>query len=107
MTAVELALDWVPNTNHTGIYWALANGYYEAAGVDVTVRLPAADDYETTPAKRVATGASTVGIAPPRASSAIRLTPITRRWLRSPRSVSATPARLPRRLPPGLTARQS
>ncbi len=30
---VRLALDWVPNTNHTGIYVALANGWYEEAGV--------------------------------------------------------------------------
>jgi len=64
MADVDLALDWTPNTNHTGIYVALAAGYYEEAGVDVAVRSPAADDYETTPAKRVATGASTVAIAP-------------------------------------------
>jgi NitT/TauT family transport system substrate-binding protein len=64
MDRVEVALDWTPNTNHTGIYVARAAGYYEDAGVDVAVRSPAADGYETTPAKRVATGASTVAIAP-------------------------------------------
>jgi ABC-type nitrate/sulfonate/bicarbonate transport system substrate-binding protein len=61
---MELALDWTPNTNHTGIYVARARGYYDDAGVDVTVRSPGADGYEQTPAKRVATGESTVAIAP-------------------------------------------
>jgi len=64
MTQLELALDWTPNTNHTGIYVALANGYYESADIDLTVRSPAEDGYEQTPAKRVATGESTVAIAP-------------------------------------------
>jgi hypothetical protein len=61
---IELALDWTPNTNHTGIFVALAEGYYDDAGVDLTVRSPAEDDYETTPAKRVATDESTVAIGP-------------------------------------------
>ena len=26
---VTVVLDWTPNTNHTGIYVALANGYFE------------------------------------------------------------------------------
>ncbi|PSP16376.1 myristoyl transferase [Halobacteriales archaeon QH_10_67_13] len=64
MSEIEVALDWLPNTNHTGLYRARANGYYDAAGLEVTLRSPAADDYETTPAKRVATGRSTVAIAP-------------------------------------------
>ncbi len=34
---VRLALDWVPNTNHTGIYVALANGWFEEAGVDLKI----------------------------------------------------------------------
>ncbi len=34
---VRLALDWVPNTNHTGIYVALAKGWYEEAGVNLQV----------------------------------------------------------------------
>ena len=64
MTDVELALDWTPNTNHSGIYVARAEGYYDDADVDVRIRSPAEDDYEQTPAKRVATGESTVAIAP-------------------------------------------
>ena len=34
---VRLALDWVPNTNHTGIYVALAKGWYEEAGVKLQI----------------------------------------------------------------------
>ncbi|WP_234996359.1 ABC transporter substrate-binding protein [Demequina sp. NBRC 110054] len=36
-TAVSFALDWTPNTNHTGLYVALAEGYFEDAGLDVEV----------------------------------------------------------------------
>jgi ABC-type nitrate/sulfonate/bicarbonate transport system substrate-binding protein len=34
---VSVALDWTPNTNHTGIYVAQKLGYYSAAGIDVTI----------------------------------------------------------------------
>ena len=64
MSDLELALDWTPNTNHTGIYAAEAEGYYDDVDLDVRIRSPAEDDYEQTPAKRVATGESTVAIAP-------------------------------------------
>jgi NitT/TauT family transport system substrate-binding protein len=64
MADVILDLDWTPNTNHTGIYVASERGYYADAGVEVTIRSPAADDYEQTPANRVATGEATVAIAP-------------------------------------------
>lgn len=37
---VELILDWVPNTNHTGLYVALEKGYFEEAGIDITIRRP-------------------------------------------------------------------
>jgi len=64
MDTVDLALDWTPNTNHTGFYVALAEGYYDDYGLDVTIHSPVDDDYETTPAKQVATGEATVAIAP-------------------------------------------
>jgi NitT/TauT family transport system substrate-binding protein len=64
MTDLELALDWTPNTNHTGIFVAEAEGYYNDVDLDVRIRSPAEDDYDQTPAKRAATGASTVAIAP-------------------------------------------
>lgn len=64
MTDIEVALDWTPNTNHLGVYVAAAEGYYEDRGLSVRVRSPAEDDYETTPAKRVANGESTLAVAP-------------------------------------------
>ena len=64
MTTIDLALDWTPNTNHTGFYVAQSEGYYADRDLDVAIRSPADDGYETTPAKRVATGESTLAIAP-------------------------------------------
>lgn len=61
---VRLALDWTPNTNHTGFYVALAKGLYQKAGLDVQIILPDADNYELTPAKRVATGQADLAVAP-------------------------------------------
>jgi len=37
---VTIILDWVPNTNHTGLYVADREGYFEAAGLDVTIVQP-------------------------------------------------------------------
>jgi NitT/TauT family transport system substrate-binding protein len=34
---VTLALDWVPNTNHAGIYVAQAKGYLEREGIDLRI----------------------------------------------------------------------
>lgn len=35
-----VVLDWTPNTNHSGIYLAKANGWYRDAGLDVDVIQP-------------------------------------------------------------------
>jgi ABC-type nitrate/sulfonate/bicarbonate transport system substrate-binding protein len=57
--SVSLALDWVPNTNHTGIYVARALGYYRRAGITVHI-LP----YGTTaPETLVAAGKADFGIS--------------------------------------------
>lgn len=37
---VTVVLDWVPNTNHTGLYTALAKGWYEEVGLDVEIIEP-------------------------------------------------------------------
>lgn len=37
---VDFVLDWVPNTNHTGIFVAEELGYFEEAGVAVNVQRP-------------------------------------------------------------------
>lgn len=37
---VTLVLDWTPNTNHSGLYLAEAEGWYEEAGLDVEIIQP-------------------------------------------------------------------
>lgn len=37
---VDLILDWVPNTNHTGLYVAQEKGFFEEAGVKLNLRRP-------------------------------------------------------------------
>ena len=34
---LTVALDWVPNTNHTGIYVAKAKGYFDAQNIDLKI----------------------------------------------------------------------
>ncbi len=36
-TPFTVVLDWTPNTNHTGMYVALAKGWYKAQGLDVKI----------------------------------------------------------------------
>lgn len=38
---ITVVLDWTPNTNHTGIYVALENGYFEEQGLKVEIIQPA------------------------------------------------------------------
>ena len=45
--SVTLVLDYVPNTNHTGFYVARELGYYEEAGLDVTIIEPGDNDAAT------------------------------------------------------------
>ena len=61
---IRLALDWTPNTNHTGFYVALAQGLYEQTGLTVDITTPDQDHYQTTPAKRVAQGQADLAISP-------------------------------------------
>lgn len=37
---ITVVLDWVPNTNHTGMYVAQARGYYAAEGLEVEIIQP-------------------------------------------------------------------
>lgn len=41
---ITVSLDWTPNTNHTGLYVALANNYYKEAGLDVQIVQPPEGD---------------------------------------------------------------
>lgn len=42
-----IALDWTPNTNHTGLYVALENGYFSEQGLDVKIVQPSEDSTST------------------------------------------------------------
>jgi ABC-type nitrate/sulfonate/bicarbonate transport system substrate-binding protein len=56
---VRFALDWTPNTDHTGFYVAQAKGWYAAAGIDFKV-LPYGN---TAPETLMATGQADCGIS--------------------------------------------
>ncbi len=43
---ITFALDWTPNTNHTGVYVAEQMGYFDEAGLDVEIVQPSADGAE-------------------------------------------------------------
>jgi ABC-type nitrate/sulfonate/bicarbonate transport system substrate-binding protein len=57
---VTFALDWTPNTNHTGIYVALQKGWYKDEGLDVQI-LPYSD--ANTPDTLVANGQADFGVS--------------------------------------------
>jgi ABC-type nitrate/sulfonate/bicarbonate transport system substrate-binding protein len=40
MRTLTVALDWTPNTNHTGLYVAKAKGWFAEAGLDVLLKSP-------------------------------------------------------------------
>ena len=58
-TPMTFVLDWTPNTNHTGIYVAIDQGYFEEAGLDVTVVQPPDDGAEVL----VASGHAQFGVS--------------------------------------------
>lgn len=60
LTTMQLALDWTPNTNHTGIYVALKNGWYKNQGIDLQL-LPYSSN--VTPDTLVSNGKADVGIS--------------------------------------------
>ena len=64
MTPLRIALDWTPNTNHTGFFVAQELGFYAALGIELNILSPANDDYATTPAKKLALGEVDFAVAP-------------------------------------------
>jgi ABC-type nitrate/sulfonate/bicarbonate transport system substrate-binding protein len=64
MDSIRLALDWTPNTNHTGFYVAMATGAYRDAGLIVDIVTPETDNYKLTPARRLAQGEVDLAIVP-------------------------------------------
>ena len=59
LTPVSIMLDWVPNTNHTGIYVAQGQGVLREAGLDVKIIEPG----EVYPEAAVASGTADFGIS--------------------------------------------
>lgn len=59
LSKITIVLDWTPNTNHTGIFVAKANGYFEQAGLDVEIVQPAEGSAETL----VASGKAQFGVS--------------------------------------------
>lgn len=64
MQTFKVALDWTANTNHTGFYVAKAKGFYEKAGLEVSLITPDEDNYAVTPAKKVELGLADVALCP-------------------------------------------
>lgn len=56
---ITVVLDWTPNTNHTGLYVARDNGYYEEAGLNVTIVQPGESGADT----MVAAGNAQFGVS--------------------------------------------
>lgn len=46
MTKITFVLDWTPNTNHTGLYVAQDQGYFDEAGLEVEIVQPPEDGAE-------------------------------------------------------------
>ncbi len=40
LTHMKVVLDWTPNTNHTGLYVAKDQGFYEKEGLDIEIIQP-------------------------------------------------------------------
>jgi ABC-type nitrate/sulfonate/bicarbonate transport system substrate-binding protein len=59
MKEVTVLLDWVPNTNHTGLYAALEEGYFAEEGLDVEIIQPS----EGGSADLIAAGQADFGIS--------------------------------------------
>ncbi|EMC97369.1 hypothetical protein BAUCODRAFT_68973 [Baudoinia panamericana UAMH 10762] len=62
-TAIKVALDWTPNTIHSGLFIAKEAGIYSNRGLEVEL-LPPDDDYSKTPAKRLEHGEVDLAICP-------------------------------------------
>ncbi len=72
---VTLVLDWVPNTNHTGIFVAKDLGYFKEQGIDLDIVQPAEDSS----ASIVGAGRAELGIyfQPNMVKRLLKNTPIT------------------------------
>lgn len=80
---IRLALDWTPNTIHTGLFLALKRGLYESAGLDV-VLCPPSPAYDLSPAKRLIAREVDLAIVPSESIIAYHTSQSTNSSLSSP-----------------------
>ena len=64
MEKLKIALDWTPNTNHTGLFAAAEMGFYQEQNIDLSIISPANDNYSETPAKKLELGQVDFAIVP-------------------------------------------
>ena len=64
MPQLQVALDWTPNTNHTGFYVAREKGFYQASDLQVQFLSPHTDGYKSTPGSRCRSGQSAFAVTP-------------------------------------------
>lgn len=63
VTTLRVALDWTPNTIHSGLYLAKEKGFYKEHNLEVEL-LPPDAKYSKTPAKRLESGEVDLAICP-------------------------------------------
>ena len=64
MPQLQVALDWTPNTNHTGFYVARQRGFYQSSDLQVTFLSPHTDNYKATPGSRCRSGQCAFAVTP-------------------------------------------
>ncbi len=64
MKTIRLALDWTPNTIHTGFFVAKNLNFYNKENIALEIILPDKDNYTATPAKKLAENLVHFAIAP-------------------------------------------
>ena len=62
-STIKVALDWTPNTVHSGLFLARDKGFYADVGLEVELLSPG-EGYSITPAKRVEKGEADLCICP-------------------------------------------
>jgi len=63
LSKIRIALDWTPNTIHSGLFIAKAKGIYAKHNLEVEL-LPPDETYSTTPARRLEAGEVDLAICP-------------------------------------------
>jgi len=58
--SVSLVLNWTPGADHSPIYYAKSEGWYEKAGIDLAIEIGKGSSVS---ALKVGSGAATFGIA--------------------------------------------